>query len=149
MQFWLTLIAVLVSDQISKWWVVTNFLLGESRNIIDGVLFLTYVQNRGAAFGIMQGQSWFFLLCAMLVIIGMIIFYIKYPVERFISLSMALIVGGAIGNLIDRWRYGFVVDFFDLGWWPVFNIADIGIVCGSICLLVFLFLKEEKEGKDG
>lgn len=147
MRFWLTLIAVLVLDQISKWWVVSNLLLGESRIIIDGVLFFTYVQNSGAAFGIMQGQSWFFLISGILVIIAMIIYYLKYPVERFGSLSMALIVGGAIGNLIDRWRYGFVVDFFDLRWWPVFNIADIGIVCGSIFLVIYLFLKEE--GKDG
>ncbi len=148
MHFWSVLAAVIALDQISKYWVISNFFAGESKTIIEGFFFLTYVQNRGAAFGIMQGQSYFFLICGTVVISGMIFYYLKYPVERFVSLSMALIAGGACGNLLDRWRYGFVVDFFDLGWWPVFNIADMGIVCGSIALVLYLFMKEE-EKKDG
>jgi len=145
LRFWISMVTVAVVDQLSKWWVISSFNYGESRVLIDGFLYLTYVQNRGAAFGILQGKSIVFLVLSVVVIIGLFIYNIRYPVSNFNRLVMGIIAGGALGNLIDRWRFNFVIDFFDLGWWPVFNIADIAIVCGGILLALYLLILEKSE----
>ncbi len=144
MRFWITMVSVLAFDQLSKWWIVANYQVGESHALLGQWLHLTYVQNRGAAFGIMSGQSWFFLTAALIVIIGLIYYNLRYSVDRLVQIMMGLIVAGALGNFIDRIRLRYVIDFFDLGWWPVFNIADMAVVVGG-CLLVlhmFFFMKE-------
>ena len=105
--------------------IVANYQVGESHALLGQWLHLTYVQNRGAAFGIMPGQSWFFLTAALIVIIGLMYYNLRYSVDRLVQIMMGLIVAGALGNFIDRIRLRYVIDFFDLGWWPVFNIADM------------------------
>lgn len=143
MRFWFTILTILIVDQISKWWVMGHFAVNNSRPLVDGLLWLTYVHNRGAAFGILWGKGWFFLLCAVLVIGGMMYFQIRYrPVPRF-QFYLGLVAGGALGNLIDRMRFNYVIDFFDLRWWPVFNVADMAIVCGGILLVLYLIRNED------
>ncbi|MDD2586866.1 MAG: signal peptidase II [Syntrophomonadaceae bacterium] len=149
MRFWLTMLAVLAADQLSKWWITTNFSIGESRTLIDKIIYLTYVQNRGAAFGILPGHSWIFVICALLVVVGVVIFVSRYKIATPLSIFLGLIVGGALGNFIDRWFYGFVIDFFDLRWWPVFNIADIAIICGGILVVLYILLQEKGEVNNG
>lgn len=144
-RFWMILLPVLIIDQISKWLIVSGLPVGDSQPLLGQFLFLTYVQNRGAAFGILQGHSWFFLLSALLVVIGFTYYNMRYPAAKSVQLWMGLIAGGAVGNFIDRWRYGYVVDFLDLRWWPVFNIADAAIVVGGI-LLVLHTLVQVREG---
>ncbi|MGI5920239.1 MAG: signal peptidase II [Syntrophomonadaceae bacterium] len=145
MKFWISVALILVADQLSKLWVMNSLAMGESRPLIDNVLFLTYVHNPGAAFGMMAGRSWLFLLCALIVIVLMVFYNIRYYPSGAAQFSMGLIVGGALGNFIDRLWFGAVRDFFDLGWWPVFNIADIGIVCGGILLMGYIIFKERFE----
>jgi signal peptidase II len=132
--FFISMGIITVIDQVSKWLVISRFYPGGSRVLIDGFLYLTYVQNRGAAFGILQGKGLVFIVISSLIVGGIIIYNIRYPISFFTRLVMGIIAGGALGNLIDRWQYNYVVDFLDLGWWPVFNIADIAIVCGGIVL---------------
>lgn len=145
MRFWLIFLLVLFFDRLSKLWIQHEYVLGENRPLISDWFSLTYVQNRGAAFGILEGQKLFFLIIAILVLIIIIWFNFKYKPEIFIQISLGLIAGGAGGNLIDRFIYNAVIDFISIGWWPVFNIADIGIVTGSIFLIVHLLLHPEKE----
>lgn len=138
MRFILSFFILLVMDQLSKIWIIKNFEVGQSVFIIDNLFSLTLVHNAGAAFGILQGKSWIFIIAALLVV-GMLTFYnLKYPPIALIQYACGIIAGGSVGNLIDRLLYGSVIDFFSVGWWPVFNIADIGIVCGSISLLIYL-----------
>jgi signal peptidase II len=145
MRFWLTTLLVLMIDQLSKLWVVNNFAPGESRVVLDQVLWLTYVQNQGAAFGILQGHSWLFFICALLVIVILVAINSKQHLPATMQVIFGLIMAGAIGNLLDRLRLNYVVDFFDLGWWPVFNVADMAIVCGGILLVLKLLWDEKGE----
>jgi len=134
------MVTVLVLDQLSKLWVAGSLTVGESKPIIDGILNLTYVHNRGAAFSILQGQYWFFISMALLVSIILIIYNLKYSPVRWLQYSTALIVGGSIGNVIDRWFYGSVRDFISIGWFPVFNVADMAIVTGGALVMLYVLL---------
>ena len=145
MRFWLTTLLVLIIDQLSKLWIVNSFIPGESRVVWNKVLWLTYVQNQGAAFGILQGHSWLFFLCAILVMIILVVINSKQRLPVTMQVIFGLIMAGAIGNLLDRLRLNYVVDFFDLGWWPVFNIADMAIVCGAVLLVLNLLWDEKGE----
>lgn len=145
MQFWVSMIAIVIIDQLTKWLITGSFSIGESRALIEGFLYLTYVQNQGAAFGILQGKSIFFLICAGIVIIATLVCNIRHPLPGLARLGMGLLAGGALGNFIDRWRCNFVIDFLDFKWWPVFNIADSAIVCGGILLMGYLLLNKQGE----
>lgn len=134
-------ILVLTADQISKYIIRANMSPYESLPIIKGIFHITYVQNTGAAFSILKGKTQFFTIVSMGIIIAIVIFSMKVPAEKkMLRIVMALVLGGAAGNLIDRFRFGYVVDFFDFRIWPVFNIADSAIVVGVIilaCLITF------------
>lgn len=119
--------------------------------LIDGVFELLYSENRGAAFGILQGQKWFFLIVAAAVVFVVLAFLSKMPAEkRYIPLfgCMVLLVSGAIGNVIDRLMLGFVVDFlyFSLIDFPIFNVADCYVVIAAGCLILLtgFFYKDEE-----
>ncbi len=145
MRFWVSFLLVVILDRISKAWVLAKFVPGESRLIIEGSLYFTYVQNKGAAFGMMPGKSWLFFISALVVITVLVIYNLLGKTTVLEAISTGIIAGGALGNLIDRYFYSFVIDFIDLGWWPVFNLADSAIVCGGATLVV-LFLLERKKG---
>ena len=150
--------AILVAlDQWSKT-LATNNLMGRPNVVvIENVLSLTYHRNAGAAFGILQGGRWFFLIFAVIILVAIAIYYIKLPHDRVhnaIRFSLVLIAAGGIGNSIDRLLNGFVVDFlrFDFINFPIFNVADIYVVVGTILMgiLVIFFVKDEKpEKKEG
>lgn len=144
MRFWITMLSVLVVDQLTKWWITANYQVGESHELLGQWLYLTYVQNRGAAFGILPGQSWFFLGAAFLIITGLIIYNLRYSVEKLVQVWMGLIAAGAAGNFIDRFHLEYVIDFLDLRWWPVFNVADMAVVVGGSLLVIHMlfFMKE-------
>lgn len=143
-RFFLWSSLLLCTDQLSKWWVVNRFELGESLPLISNILHLTYVRNFGAAFGILQGQRWLFIVLSVFVVGWIIVTYRKQPPEQTIAYWGGLLVAaGAVGNLIDRIRLGYVIDFIDLRVWPVFNIADSAITVG-VCLLILSSLKPHK-----
>ena len=105
---------------------------------------ITYVQNTGAAFSILKGKTFLFTAVSSVIILTIIYILIKYPIKRKIfGIVMAMILGGAFGNLIDRLRYGYVVDFLDFRVWPVFNIADCAIVLGVVVLAYLITFHPE------
>lgn len=137
---------VLFFDQLTKFWVQNSMLPRDSIPLIPGVFHLTYVQNTGAAFGFLRGKTLFFIVVAVLVL-GFIIFLApRLSREKpLLGLVFGLLLGGALGNLIDRIRYGYVIDFLDFRVWPVFNIADMAIVVG-VCFLIWEIWFRTPEG---
>jgi len=133
---------VLILDQLSKY-LVENNLYKKSIDIIGNVFSLTYVENYGAAWGIFSDNNWIILILTPILVILIISYLYKFSKNKLEYIAGGLVIGGAIGNYIDRIVRGYVVDFFDFKIWPVFNIADIGIVVGCI-LMVLLFIKEGK-----
>lgn len=135
----ITALLVLLLDQGIKYLVQTQMAVGQSIPVWPQVFHLTYVENPGAAFGLLANQTTFFIVITCLVIIGIIVFYHRLAhSSRWLRLGLALQLGGAVGNLIDRLRFGFVIDFFDFRIWPVFNIADMAIVTGVALLCLEL-----------
>ncbi len=131
-------LVVLTVDQISKSWVQNHFgacVYAPSQTVIPNWLSLTYACNNGAAFGIMANQTLLFVLIAV-VVAGIVIAYARFlPTGRLLlKISLGLQLGGAIGNIVDRIRQGYVVDFIAVKSFPVFNLADSCIVVG-VCLL--------------
>lgn len=151
MAFFLTALIIIVADQVSKWAVLQSFRVGESVPVVPGYFDLTFVLNRGAAFSLFATlperiRNPFF-IGVSITAAALIIFYrLRYlHGHRLASFSLALILGGAIGNLIDRMRYGVVIDFFDahIGayHWPVFNVADSAITVGVTLMCVDMLLE--------
>lgn len=153
--FFPILIATALLDQASKLWVVKSFALYESVTVIPGFFSLTYLHNTGAAFGMFAGQPGlfrqvFFIGIALVALVLLFFFQRRFAKEsRWFTVSFALIAGGAIGNLIDRLRYGSVVDFLDFyigtHHWPAFNIADSAICVGVALFVLLSFLQDRLE----
>lgn len=144
--FYLIAIVWLLFDQVSKYYVMNHFVLGESLPVIQNVFHFTYIINHGAAFGMLTNQRWFFLAVALVLIIVYGIY--RKQVNNgplILRVGSALLISGAIGNGIDRYILHGVVDFFDFRIWPIFNIADIGICVGVVCVIYYLLTSEHEE----
>ena len=129
-----------MADQLSKALIVHAFLPGESRPLIPRLLHLSYVQNTGAAFGVLKGHQWFFIAISCVVIVWILREFRRvHRMTRASQWACALILGGAVGNLVDRLRFGYVVDFIDVHVWPVFNIGDSAITIGVALLVLHAF----------
>ncbi len=145
------IIAILVAiDQMSKVWALTSLKEIGSIPIIENVFHLTYVENRGAAFGMLQNNQTIFIIVALVAsIYGL--YYLNTKKVHIIGKSgMILVIAGAIGNLIDRVRLGFVVDYFDfrIVWEYVFNLADVFVVVGTILICIYImFYEDNKENQ--
>ena len=139
----------IVIDQLTKWLVVHNMEIGERITLIDNFFYLTSHRNTGAAWGILAGQMTFFYIITVIVI-GFIVYYIHKHAKghKWLGFSLALVLGGAIGNFIDRLFRKEVVDFFDFYIfkynYPIFNIADSCLVVGVITLFIITILDERK-----
>ena len=142
MLLWIIIIAAsVILDQITKMLVVNGMALYESIHLIKNVLSFTYIHNYGAAWGMLSDHRWVFIVVTALAIIVMPIFLYKYRnLHWMFGLSLSLIIGGAIGNMIDRVFLGYVVDFIQATFidFPVFNVADICVVCGAIMMFVYV-----------
>ena len=130
-------IALLVTllDQGSKVWIRQCMELHESIPVLPGFFHITYILNKGAAFGILENQRWVFLAIALLLFVLYGLFRKKLSQNGWVYTGAGLLLGGALGNALDRFLRGAVTDFFDFRIWPVFNVADIGIVAGVALLL--------------
>ena len=143
--------AIIAADQLTKWAVLANFAHGE-RRVITGFLNLVLVYNKGAAFSMFAdagGWQTPLLIVFALAAAGIVSYLIvRNPGKRLLCLGLAAILGGALGNVIDRLRFGHVVDFLDfhaMGWhWPAFNVADSGITVGAALLILDGFVQHEK-----
>lgn len=142
--YFLIFIGSIIIDQLTKVMVQVNMYNTEVP-IIKNIFSFTYVENYGAAWGILSEYN-FLLKILPIVFSGIILFYLlKYRPRKSESISGVLIMSGAIGNFIDRIRLGYVIDFIDFKFWPVFNFADIWIVLG--CALLMFSLLFSKEGE--
>jgi signal peptidase II len=149
-------IIVVLLDQFTKWLVVKYMELGESIPLITNFLYLTSHRNKGAAWGILQGQMWFFYIITTVVIIGIVLFLQRMPKkEKLMGWSLSFMLGGAIGNFIDRLFRKEVVDFINTYIFtydfPIFNIADSALVIGVGLFFIHTLLegKQEKENQHG
>lgn len=140
------IIATLALDQIVKAWVVNHIALGTSQGFIPGVMSLTHLQNRGAAWSMLEGQQWFFYIITI-VALGVVAYLWRdskgHPLYRT---GLALMVSGAIGNFIDRLHQQYVTDMFQLDFmnFPIFNVADVCLTVGVVFVAVYiLFLDKE------
>jgi signal peptidase II len=145
---WLLLSAlVIVLDQISKAWITTHFVFGESVTVLS-VFNLVLAHNTGAAFSFLNDaggmQRWLFSVIAIAASIWIVWLLRKHAVQTLFALALSLILGGALGNLIDRLAYGYVVDFLSFHWdthyFPAFNLADSAITCGAALLILESFI---------
>lgn len=140
----LTLFCV-VLDFITKNMVKSSMVLKESIPLIENVFHITYIKNKGASFGMLEGGRWFFVAVTILMIAFIIFYIVSNKVEdKLFLLSASFIIGGGIGNLIDRIFYGEVVDFFDfcLIDFAIFNVADCFVVSGAILMVLYILLGE-------
>jgi len=137
---------VVLLDRFSKAWIRHHFQLGESRPV-TAWFYLTFVQNTGTAFGLFQGNNKALLILALL-ILAALLYGARGLSERggfWGALGVALVLGGAVGNVMDRIHYGQVIDFLDFRLWPIFNIADSAITVGTISIMVGLLLRDWPE----
>lgn len=151
-------VAVVIVDQLTKLWIMTTFALHEQQNIIPGVFDLVYVTNTGAAFGFLAGSKSLlrqaFFVAVVIVALIVIVFaygHLKRQGRIFVY-ALGLIAGGAVGNLIDRLRFGSVVDFLDfyIGsyHWPAFNAADSAITVGVALFLLGTLLQHQEQKRE-
>ena len=136
-------------DQWLKFWIVANLELGEVQNLIPNILSLTYIQNTGAAWSILEGQMVFFTIITT--IAGIVVTYllIRYRQEnKFLTIGLALVLAGAIGNFIDRVRLNYVVDMFQTDFmnFPIFNVADMSLVIGVGLIFIYTLFDEQMKG---
>ena len=140
--------ALIILDQFVKAYVVQNIALGEVKSWIPNLVSLTYLQNRGAAFSMLQDQQWFFAVITLVVMAGAIWYLHKHIEDSlWIVFGLVLIIAGGLGNFIDRIGQGFVVDMFHLDFinFAIFNVADSYLTVGVLVLLLAM-LKEEMNG---
>lgn len=154
LKYYIIAAIIVIIDQITKFLTVQNIPLGESIEVIPGIFSLTYIQNTGAAWSILEGQMAFFYVVTIIVVIMLVYFLHKEAKgEPLFALSISFILGGALGNFIDRLHLQYVIDMFQLDFitFPIFNIADSALTIGVIIMLVYVIKDEfiEKDKKVG
>ncbi len=156
MRYYILALFVIACDQLTKWLIVQKMQYGESIEVIKNIFYITSHRNRGAAWGILQGQMWFFYVITIAVVIGLVYYMQKMSKKSvLLGVSLALMLGGAIGNFIDRVFRHEVVDFvhtyiFAYSF-PIFNIADAALTIGVVLLIIYMLIEEKlsKEKQNG
>ncbi len=149
--FFLIALLIVLADQLSKMWIRGHFIIGQTL-FPTGFFQITYVRNTGAAFGLFRGQSLTLTIVAsigvIVILLCALLFNRWWPfLNSMVSKSaLGLVLGGTVGNLIDRFRLGYVTDFIDFRFWPAFNIADSAVTVGVI-IFAFYFLCLAQAGK--
>ena len=139
--FFIPALGVAAVDQLSKFWIRQNLALGQSLPP-EGVIRLTHIPNQGGAFGL-SASPWFLASITGVVLLSLLLFYRQIS-SLSLRASLGLIMGGGVGNLVDRLRQGYVTDFIDLRVWPVFNLADSAITIGSLLALYLILFRRKK-----
>ena len=145
--FYIIIILIVIGDQLTKGLIQQSMVLNQSIPVWDGIFSITYIHNTGAAFSMLAGKTQVLALFQV-IIIGVILGYYILKGRKthpLLRISLAMIVAGGIGNLIDRLTLGYVVDFLDFHFWPIFNVADIGVSAGCVLLAGYVFFIEGKE----
>lgn len=159
MLYLLVVALCIIADQALKLWTVANLALYESMPLLPGIVELYYIRNTGGGFSILTGHTWLLTVLTVVLMGILAALLIKKVFTHPLAVwTLTLIIGGGLGNLIDRVRLGYVVDMFNVTFmnYPVFNIADIFVVCGAIGFAVYYLLLHDKvtahtkgEGGDG
>lgn len=149
--YWIISALIIGLDQWVKWLIVDNFALGETKSVIPGILSLNHIRNFGAAWSLLEGKMWFFTVVTIIAVVVILTLMIKNRSNgnRWFMIGLTLILAGAIGNFIDRVRLGYVIDMFQTDFmnFPIFNVADISLVIGVICVLIYIILDEKGQRK--
>ncbi len=148
--FFVGIFVLLAVDQITKLIVLKTLTSVETMPVLQNIFHLTYCENRGAAFGILQNQTWIFIIITIAVLVAVIYFMVRMrPKNIWLNLSLILLIGGALGNFVDRIFRGFVIDFLDFRIinFPIFNVADCFVVVGAILLGCYIIFSEQKKEK--
>lgn len=149
--WFLIIIGTIVLDQLTKWLAVEFLTKVDTVPIIKDVLHLTYLENTGAAFGILKNNRWVFILISTLAIFAIIFYIVKYPPEnRWLGTGLAFFAGGGIGNMIDRVFLGYVVDFIDFRLidFAIFNVADSFVCIGAALMVIYIFFFSDDKKKE-
>ena len=147
----IAVVILILLDQGTKFWALASLKPIHNVTLVEGFMDLTFVENRGVAFGMFSGQRWFILLLTGIIAVGLIWFYKAMPKKKEyfpLRVSLVMVLSGAIGNIIDRLFRGYVVDFFEFTFfeWPVFNVADIYVVVGvTLLALMILFVVKDED----
>lgn len=147
--YWLAFFSVLGLDQASKLLVRLHFHPLQSVPLFEPWIYLTYIQNPGAAFGLFPGFAQSFIPVSVVAVLVFTGYVVWFRPPRIVALALGLVAGGAFGNMLDRLLFNSVIDFIDLKFWPVFNIADSAIVVGTAALFVLMVNKDVKRGVPG
>lgn len=135
--FGLLAASILVIDQVTKHLVIARMTLGESKPLLGPILSLTYARNTGTAWGFLAGHTVLLAIIALVIVVAIALWGTRYAVRSpLLATGLASLLGGALGNMIDRMWLGHVTDFIDFHFWPIFNVADIAVVCGAILILI-------------
>jgi len=141
----LIIVLLVIGDQSLKYWITNNIQLGAVDTLIPGIISLTNLRNIGAAWSILEGQQWFFIIVSIIAI-GLILFFLwRYRNNWKFSWPLVLILAGTIGNFIDRIKMGYVVDMFQLDFinFPIFNIADMCLTVGVVLMIIAILFEDE------
>jgi len=144
MELLILAMVILAADRVTKLFVTELFVLGESLPVVEDVLHWTYVMNKGAAFGMLEGSRWLFIVIAVLTLCA--VYYFREDIlqrDIMTKVGITCFAAGALGNLIDRIFFGGVIDFIDFRIWPVFNVADMGVCFGVACVIWSVVWKKE------
>ena len=153
MPYLFAIAACVAADQAVKLWVVSHLALYQSAPLLPGLVELMYIQNTGGGFSILSGHTWLLTVLTAVLMGGIALVLVKKLFPHPLAMwTLTLILGGGLGNLIDRVRLGYVVDMFHLEFWPsypVFNVADICVVCGAVLAVIYYLWFYEKYDKRG
>ncbi|MGY3751098.1 signal peptidase II [Vagococcus acidifermentans] len=147
MLYTIIVIITVALDQLLKFWVVRHIPLNETVFRNNPIISLTHIQNDGAAWGMLSGKMWFFYIITLVVIVVLPVMIVKNLNEsKWMTVGLSLILGGAIGNFIDRIRLNYVVDMFQFEFFqfPIFNLADAFLTTGVACVFIYLLFFEGK-----
>lgn len=134
-------------DQFTKFLVQSRMNFGSSIVVIKGLLDISYVTNDGAAFGLFRGWNPIFIMVTFIAIVFIFVYYRQFKDDLWMRIALGFLLGGAVGNLIDRIRINQVIDFINFRWWPSFNVADISVCIGAGMLLIRIIRDEGKPKK--
>ena len=148
---YLSLAAILLLiDQATKWWASTTLTLGQPNNLIGNAIRLTRAHNDGGAFGIFQGGGTVFLIVSGIVSFILLLILLTMTIDsKLIKTGMAFVLAGAVGNLIDRIHWGYVLDFFEIRGFPIFNVADACITVGAVFIILSILFGGERHQSEG
>ncbi|MEZ5357666.1 MAG: signal peptidase II [Candidatus Zixiibacteriota bacterium] len=150
-------VAVLAADQLTKYIALTTLTIGQPVDVIGSLVRWTLAYNPGGAFGMRLGSSNYYLITSLLIFCALVVYIYRNRFINYVAIPLSLVAGGAIGNIIDRIRFGEVVDFIDCEFpdfnmfgyemyrWPIFNVADMAVSCGIIATIILILYHSRKE----